>query len=158
LEWVVYLFLIPDSFQLVPGLSDFGMELIQLITRVLYTVGTVQYFSIRTTFSYIAHTAIAKLYLTDCQAAMAIDIFGLKLMFELFTPFFGNLSPGLIIVVLSCLIRRTLGTNEATVSHYFLHISSLSDTPTMNGTLVFVNWQSNQLATMIQSDFSTGPE
>jgi len=59
------LFLIPDSFQLGLGFSDCRVEIVQLVTRVLYTVGTVQYFSIRTTFSYIAHTAIAKLYLTD---------------------------------------------------------------------------------------------
>jgi hypothetical protein len=119
------LFLIPYSFQLGFGLSDLGMKVIQFITRVIYTVSTVQYFSIHTTFSYIAHTAIAKLYVTDCQATIAIDIFSLEVMLKLLTPLFCNLSPGFIIVLLRCLIRRAFGTNEATVGYYFLHISSL---------------------------------
>jgi len=119
--------LIPDSFQLGFSFSDLGMKVIQFITRVIYTVSTVQYFSINTTFSYIAHTAIAKLYITDCQATIAIDIFSLEVMFKLLTPCFGNLSPGLIIVLLGCPIRWAFGTDDSTVGYYFLHISSLSN-------------------------------
>jgi hypothetical protein len=135
------LFLIPDSFQLGLGLSDLDVEVIQLITRVLYTVGTVQYFSINTTFSYIAHTAIVELYLPYCQTTITIDIFSLEVMFKLFAPFFGNLSPGRIIVFLGCFIRWAFGTNKATISYYFLHISSLSNAIATNGTRASGYWQ-----------------
>ena len=135
------LYLIPDSFQLGLSLSDFGVEVIQLITGALYTVGTVQYFSINTTFPYIAHTAITKLYIANCQTTITIDIFSLEVMLKLFTPFFGDLSPGLIIVFLGGLIRWAFSANEATVSHYFLHITSLSNTTTSNETPLFVYCQ-----------------
>jgi len=62
-------------------------------------------------------------------------------MFKLFAPLFGNLSPGLIIVLLGCLIRRAFGTNEATVGYYFLHISSLSNNIAANGIQVSLDWQ-----------------
>jgi hypothetical protein len=62
-------------------------------------------------------------------------------MLKLFTPFFGNLSPGLIIVFLCCYIRRAFITNETTISYYFLHISSLYNTNTTNGTQASVYWR-----------------
>jgi len=125
---------IPYSFQLDLSFSDLGMKAIQFITRVIHTVGTVQYFSINTAFSYITHTAITKLYVTDCQATIAIDIFSLEVMLKLFTPCFGNLSPGFVIVFLGGFIRWAFSTNEATASHYFLHSPSLSNTIATNGT------------------------
>jgi hypothetical protein len=135
------LFLLPDSFQLRLGVRDFGVEVVQLVTRVLYTVGAIQYFSVRPTFSYIAHTAITKLYLTDCQAATAINIFGLEGMLILFTPFFGNLGSGLVVVILCCLVGRAFSTNDTAISHYFLHISPLSIINAMNGTQASVYQQ-----------------
>jgi hypothetical protein len=133
LGWPASLFLVPDSFQLSLGLSDSGMKVTQLVTRVVYAVATIQYFSIGPTLSYFTHPAIANLYITDCQAATAIDIFRLEGMLILFTPFFGNLRSGLIVVFLGCLIRRAFSTNDTAISHYFLHISSLSIINTANG-------------------------
>jgi hypothetical protein len=91
-------FSISNGFQLGLSLSYLGVEVVQLITRVFCTVRAVQYFSVNTAFSYIAHTAITKLYLTNCQATIAIDILSLEGMLKLFTPFFGDLSPGRVIV------------------------------------------------------------
>ena len=132
--WPASLLPIPDSVQLRLGVRDFGVEVVQLVTWVLYTVGAIQYFSIRPTFSYIAHTAITKLRLTDSQATTAIDIFSLEVVLKLFTPFFGNLGPGLVVVLLGCFVGGAFSTNDTTISHYFLHISSLSIINAMNGT------------------------
>ena len=137
----LFLLLVADSFQLRLGVRDFGVEVVQLVTRVLYTVGAIQYFSVRPTFSYIAHTAITKLCLTDCQAATAINIFSLEVMLKLFTPFFGNLGPGLVVVTLGCLVGRAFSTNDTAISHYFLHISPLSIINAMNGTQASVYQQ-----------------
>jgi hypothetical protein len=109
------------------------MEVVQLVTWILYTVGAIQYFSIGTTSSYVAHTAITKLYFTDCQATTAIDIFNLEVVLKLLAPFFGNLGPGIVVVSLCRFIRRTLVANKPTVSHYFLHISSLPSISAVNG-------------------------
>jgi hypothetical protein len=117
------------------------MKVIQFITWVIDAVGTVQYFSINTAFSYITRAAIAKLYVTDCQATTAIDIFSLEVMLKLFTPCFANPSPGLIIVLLGCLIRWAFSANETAISNYFLHIYSLPDTIATNGIQVSVEWQ-----------------
>jgi hypothetical protein len=117
------------------------VEVVQLVTCVLYTVGAIQYFSIRPTFSYIAHTAITKLYLTDCQATIAIDIFSLEVVLKLFTPFFGNLGPGFVVVLLGCFVGGAFSTNDTTIGHYFLHISSLSIINAMNGTQASVYQQ-----------------
>ena len=130
----VSLFLTTDSFQLSLGLRDFGVEVTQLGTRVLYAVAAIHYFSVRTTFSYFAHPAITNLYITDCQATHAIDIFSLEGVLKLLGPFFGNLGPGVVVVFLSCLIGRAFSTNETTISHYFWHISSLSIINTTDGT------------------------
>ena len=116
------LFLVSDSFQLGFSFSDLGMKAVQLIAWVIYTVGTVQYFSINTAWPYIAHTAITKLYITDCQATITIDIFSLEVMFKLLTPCFSNLSPGSIIVLLCCFVRRAFGADKTAVRyHRFSH-------------------------------------
>jgi hypothetical protein len=117
-----------DSFQLSLGFSDLGVEVVQLITRVFYTVGAIQYLSFSAAFSNIAHTAIAKLHLAGCQTTMAIDIFSLEVMLKLLAPRFGDLSPGTIIVFLGRSIRWTLGTDETAISHHFFHVSSLIGT------------------------------
>jgi hypothetical protein len=117
-----------ESFQLSLGFSDLGVEVLQLITRVFYTVGAIQYLSLNATFSYITHTAIAKLQLAGCQATMAIDIFSFEAMLKLLAPSFGNLSPGTIIIFLGRFIRWTFGTDETAISHHFFHVSSLLGT------------------------------
>jgi hypothetical protein len=139
--WPASLFLVPDGFQLSLGLGDSGLEFTQLVTGVLHTVATIQYPSFGPTLSYFTYAAIANLYITDSQAATAIDIFGLEGMLILFTPFFGNLSSVLIVVFLGCFVRRAFSTNDTTISHYFLHISSLAIINTTNGTQASVYQQ-----------------
>lgn len=135
------LFLISDSFQLIPGLNDFGMEAIQLVTGVVYAVAAIQYFSSGTTFSYFTHLAITNLYTIDCQATVAVNVFSLEGVLVLFASFFGNLGPGLIVVFLGCLVRWAFSTNDTAISHYFLHISSFSNTATTNGTEAYGGYQ-----------------
>lgn len=135
-EWPASSPLLPvsDSVQLSLGVRDFGEEVTQFVTWVVYTAGAVRYFPIRPTFPYLTHTAITKLYVTDRQAAAAIDIIGLEVVLKLFGPFFGNFRSGLIIVFFGCFIRRAFSTNNTTISHYFLHITSLTIADAMNDT------------------------
>jgi hypothetical protein len=140
--WPVSLFLVPDSVQLGLGVRDSGVEVTQLVTWVLYAVGAIQHFSLGSTLSYFTHPAIGNLCVTDRQATSAIDISRLEGMLILCAPFFGNLSSGSIVVILGCFVGGAFSTNDTTISHYLLHISSRSTINAMNGTQTSVYQQS----------------
>ncbi len=94
--WSPSPFFVADGFQLSLGLSDSGVEVTQLVTGVLNAVATIQYLSFGPAPSYFAHIAVADLYITDSQAAAAIDIFRPEGMLILFTPLIGNHSSVLL--------------------------------------------------------------
>jgi hypothetical protein len=99
-----------------------GMEFVDLITRVIYTVAAVRYLFVRTAFPDITKLTKAELPLAGCKASIAVDVFRLKIMFILLAPLCGNFSPGIVIIFLGSLICWAFIANKTTICHYLLHM------------------------------------